>query len=193
MNSDLIGVISAGAVLFANQAFNFLKKKLSDEPISAQVEAISRDVHEIRKEVKPNGGKSLADKITAISENLETFKDVAEQRWHITLDNSPVPIFLNNPGGNCIYVNQALANVFGMERHDMLGHGWGRKIDEAEKHFVVWELCREKGIPYNDKYQINNTQGEAVCMVTAQAEPVKDKNGKVLFWYGTVTEYWRRK
>ncbi len=51
MNSDLIGVIAAGTVIFANQTLNYIKMHFFDNPISRQIDSLKLDIQEIKKEV----------------------------------------------------------------------------------------------------------------------------------------------
>ena len=71
--------------------------------------SLNKSVKQILEEVKPNGGKSLKDRVTAIqtqvnkdSNSINTI--YSRQKW--ILDNRPEPIFECNASGSCTWVNE---------------------------------------------------------------------------------------
>lgn len=184
MNNDLIGVIVAAVILLANQFLTYLRRKYLNDPIYNEIGEMKNEIGIVLSEVKPNGGKSIADKINIIDANLNSLKELNEKQWGISLDNAPTAIFLNDKYGKFIYVNQKLCDMFMMSKDDMLFDGWTKKIRHPDVHYRIWLNCVEKGIPYRDQYTLIGEKGENVKTIMASAEPIHTDRGEILFFYG---------
>lgn len=92
---------------------------------------LNKNVKQILEEVKPNGGKSLKDRVTAIQEQVNKDsnsinKIVCRQKW--ILDNRPEPIFECDTDGNCTWVNEKYCQLLQHDVDYFLGNGWKNGI-----------------------------------------------------------------
>ena len=188
MNSEITGIIAASCVLLVNQVFHYVKRRVWDDPISVQLKKLNSDISAIKYQVQPNGGKSLADQITAIRKDFAEFQRLAEKRWIISLDNTKTPVYLCDKSGHCIYVNKALAELFRMERAQMLVDGWAKRLKNPDLHFGTWIQCVKQELPYKAQYTLVDDKNKPFRTVLATAEAVRDENGEVLFYYCTCTD-----
>jgi len=184
MDDTFLSIVLAAIIIAVNQTISFIRMYFTEGVLATQVKEIKGDIHLIKTEVMPNGGKSLADRIIKLGDGFERFKAISEQRWKISLENTPVPIYLNDKNGKCIYVNKALSTLFRMDRADMLNDGWVRRIRNSDMHFIIWKNSIEKGIPYIDQYTLVDND-KAFATVSTQADEIKDEEGNFLFYYGT--------
>ena len=99
---------------------------------------------------------------------------IAHQQTLLMLEESDVPMFsCELPGGTCTWVNPALANLFGMETHDMLVWGWLSAIhaDDIGRVQNEWLEAIRKGIPYRSRYRVTPA-GEPLT-VEATGRPIR--------------------
>jgi len=113
----------------------------------------------IFKEVIPNGGGSIKDKINHLSEQMSINTQITEkifhrQRW--ILDNREEPIFESSDDGKCIWVNSAYTKLFKHDISYFLEHGWKNVIHEEDRERVVdhWNDCVADGRMYQDTYRM---------------------------------------
>jgi PAS domain S-box-containing protein len=132
-----------------------------------------------------NGGSvTVKDDLSSIKKNLN--KIHAEIISYISL--SPNPTFLNNEDGSCIAVNEALCNLFGATRDEMLGYGWINFLDDSEKNQKAdnWKRGIQKDFSITDRYYITNGKtGERIyCEYVATI--TRDNEGKIMSIMGIV-------
>lgn len=139
---------------------------------------------DIKRQLFPNGGTSLSDKL---NETLRMAKR-AERRSYIIAESSTVATFECDDKGNCVWVNSALAGLFGMERSEMLGSGWLKAIETGDRA-RVWANFQEaisSKIPYSVEYVAVNQKTEERIPCFAEAEITRDMDGTVIFIHGVV-------
>ena len=89
---------------FLKISYVFLKKQYE------RITSLHNKVDVIFKEVTPNGGSSIKDKINSLSQQMTENTQMTEkifhrQRW--ILDNRDEPIFESSEDGKCIWVNSS--------------------------------------------------------------------------------------
>ena len=131
--------------------FNYLEKVLI---ISAAggilygafkwVYTLNKNVKEILKEVKPNSGTSLKDKVDNIEKQVSRDSNLINticirQKW--ILDNRPEPIFECDTNGNCTWVNEKYCQLLQHDVDYFLGNGWKNGVHGEDLELVEreWE------------------------------------------------------
>ena len=101
----IIAILTIMGILykFGRVCYVFLKNQL------LSIKRVHDQVDTIFKEITPNGGGSIKDKINLISEQMKANTDMTEkiflrQRW--ILDNREEPIFESTDDGRCVWVNK---------------------------------------------------------------------------------------
>ena len=105
---------------------------------------INRTLEEILSEVKPNSGKSLKDRVTAIQEQVNKDSNsintiCCRQKW--LLDNRPEAIFECDTTGSCTWVNEKYCQLLQHDVDFFLGNGWKNGIhsEDLDKVQIEWE------------------------------------------------------
>lgn len=101
------------------------------------------------------------------------------------MNESPVPMFeCELPSGECSYVNEAAAQLFGMPASAMLGDGWIAAVHPDDRDDVVrhWTATIRDWHPYGRRYRIIrkvNNKNETLT-VFASATVVMNNGNAVL-------------
>lgn len=152
--------------------------------ILARMDQQDAAIAAIRAEVTPNGGGSMKDILRQAYDRIV----LQEMRQNFLRATAPVALYENDSDGRCIWVNDRLCELFGMEHEEMLGNGWltalesDQRIDEQG----FWMECVKRDIPYSREYVIQNkrTGKRTRCKTTACAH--RDARGRVLMFQGIV-------
>ena len=146
---------------------------------SIQLNSITKvhsQVEAIFKEITPNGGGSIKDKInvmsTEITENTKLTQQIFHrQRW--IMDRRNEPIFETTQAGEYVWVNYPFAELVGREKEDIIGHNWKNVIHEDDRHRVIsnWDSAVKDGRSYEDEYRIITPHGN---VVTVRSEAVNN-------------------
>lgn len=144
-----------------------------------------RSIANIQSELKPNGGASLRDAINQIRD----MANIADVRSHLTREACPYAMYECSPDGKCVWVNEALCNLFGMEEERMMGYGWLEAIEDSERidSMKAWQQAIENNIPYSSSYTVVNQRTGERYRCRTRANGYKHE-GKTLLYAGTVTK-----
>lgn len=130
---------------------------------------IFRKVKQILAEVKPNGGKSLADTIKRIETSL-----IASIHWNIIfqyLYNEP--LFRTDNNGEYEWVNNSYLTVAGIGLEDVKGKRWLSIVTEEDRHRVrdEWCSCVTDKRVFDLTFQIKNLANDRTYNVRGVAYP----------------------
>jgi len=142
------------------------------------------NIAEIRKNVMPNGGKSLDDKITRIAEMVELIGG----RQSAMLHEIGSPMYECSPDGLLTDVNRAWCELTGIEKDEALGEGW-KKIIHTEDLFNVeqWgESYVESGVSFSGEFRMINYKTKEAFNVKATSTKCFDKEGEVILILGAI-------
>lgn len=95
-----------------------------------------------------------------------------------------------NQNGDCIWVNQSAADLFGVERADMLGNGWASSIIETERNDVVkrWRESIQYDVPFTHQYKIYQRKLKKVITIKETSVTIRDSAGHPIMFCGSVSE-----
>ena len=173
----LAGVVGAGAALLRDRGRKILATAVLEE---------------IRDQVKPNGGGSLADAINrteACVHEMSGRLDILQAGYRFALRAGDA-IWECNATGECVYANAQLCELFGLPLNDMLGWKWLVAIDgpqERTRVADVWNRSVKDGIPYQVEYRVHNNRTGEIFQGEARGFPVPAGDGKTLWYFGTFT------
>jgi PAS domain S-box-containing protein len=148
--------------------FIFIKNKYSD------IESAHEKIEKIFKEITPNHGSSIKDKINSfdkrmdiIDENLKrnnqlTEKMFSRQRW--ILDQTTGAVFETDEDGKCIWANSFYLKLVQRNLDYVLGHGWKNTIAPEDRERVIenWETCVKEGRDAEDTFTILCEDGKKI-------------------------------
>jgi PAS domain S-box-containing protein len=137
----------------------------------------------VMKELRPNGGKSLADQVQMVLTKLEHHSGRVRAFNRDTAEG----MFESDPNGACVWVNRTYCRITERTEDEVLGWGWLNILhpDEFKTVREHWDSCVALGREYSRVQRYVTPSGEDV-IVTVRAQPTKDSHGKVLGFIGFV-------
>ena len=131
---------------------------------------------------------------TAISQNAKRrvgawskhITPQAEDELRAIIDNAPVFLWSDLPDGYCDFLNQRWLTYFNLSLQEAQGAGWATLLhpDDAAHHLESWQKSVSTGIPFETEARFRRSDGEYRWFLT-RANPLRDKTGRIVKWYGT--------
>ena len=111
----------------------------------------------------------------------EDFKALAESMLNLA--------WMANPDGWIFWYNPRWYEYTGKTPQEMEGWGWKSVHDPSELPRVLenWQACIATGQPFDMEFPLRNSRGEFRWFLT-RIQPYKDRNGRILRWFGTNTD-----
>ncbi len=131
-----------------------------------------------------------------LRKHSEQVAQEAEERYRSIFDNAIEGIYQTSPDGKYLNFNPALARIYGYESPDALYQG----ISDIQSQLYVQPgkrdefvaLMREYGQILNFEAQVYRKDGK-VIWISENAREVRDPDGSLLFYEGTVEDITERK
>jgi PAS domain S-box-containing protein len=116
------------------------------------------------------------------------------RRLREVIKEIPAMAFSINPDGSPDLVNPRWLEYTGQASTREEERSWGAAIhpDDAEEHLKKWRAALATGMPFENEARHRNAAGEYRWFLV-QAVPLRNKHGKVVKWYGTLTDIEERK
>lgn len=133
----------------------------------------------IIKQLYPNGGSSVFDKVDQVLDNQEILK----QTHNATLYLDSTPIFKTNMNGECIFVNVAWLKLSGYnDPKQAYGFGWLRSIHPDDRERLKEELMEsvESETQLVTSYRKINVTTKDVFNMTAMTKIVRNSKRKAV-------------
>lgn len=126
----------------------------------------------------------------------ETAARAAEERYRSIFENAIEGIYQTTPDGRYLNFNPALARIYGFESADALRQG----ITDIEHQLYVepgkraefMALMEATGVVRNFEAQVYRNDGD-IIWIAENARAVRDAEGRLLFYEGTVEDITERK
>lgn len=140
-------------------------------------------INVIASEFRPNGGSSLRDAINRIEQKVT----IQEQKVLAFVKSSPMGTWLSDENGKCSDVNKSICRIFGRTESEIKGDNWINWIHPTIKDDVVeeWIRCVNSDMNFDMEYSII-LPNKKIQLVHAVAYQIKDMNGKLLGFLGTL-------
>ena len=90
------------------------------------------------------------------------------------------------PDGYCDFLNQRWLTYFNLSLQEAQGVGWATLLhpDDAAHHLESWQKSVATGIPFETEARYRCSDGEYRWFLN-RADPLRDKTGRIVKWYGT--------
>lgn len=149
--------------------FNFTYTALVEEDKVAGVMVVANDV---------------SDLVTARMKLEESNKE-----FRLVTDTMPQIIWITKPDGYHDFYNQQWYDYTGLSFDKSKDTGWSLVVhpDDQERAWEVWRYSLNTMEPYQIEYRFRRFDGEYRWFL-GRALPLKDDAGKVLKWFGTLTD-----
>ena len=109
-----------------------------------------------------------------------------EDELRAIIDNAPVFLWSDLPDGYCDFLNQPWLTYFNLSLQEAQGAGWATLLhpDDATHHLESWQKSVSTGIPFETEARYRSPDGEYRWFLN-RANPLRDKTGRIVKWYGT--------
>ncbi len=117
-----------------------------------------------------------------------------EKHLRDVVETIPAMAFSARPDGSTEFVNRPWLDYSGLPEKANLGTGWQLTIhpDDLDEHLSKWRASLASGAPFENESRQRDANGEYRWFLV-RAVPLRDQHGKVLKWYGTLTDIEDRK
>ena len=148
-------------------------------------------LYDIEKNI--DGVLAVASEVTELVVARRKTQESAD-RLGIVLESLPQMAWTFFPNGKANYFSQSWRDYTGQTVEESLGEGWIKVIhpDYLEITLTTLNEAIAKSIPIEVEIKMRGVNGQYRWM-WIKGTPVKDKNGEVLQWVGTITDINERK
>ena len=118
----------------------------------------------------------------------------AELELRDVVDTIPAIVWVALPDGSNTYVNSRFVDYSGMSTAQTTGAGWQAAIhpDDLDRHDRKWRASIESGEPHESEVRFRRADGQYRWHLD-RGLPLRDEDGKIIKWYGVVTDIEDRK
>jgi PAS domain S-box-containing protein len=125
----------------------------------------------------------------------KAFDEIKRSQDHLRLviDAIPILVWRAGPDGSPDFLNQPALDYTGLPP-DQAEIGWPRAFhpDDKKAMLISWSAIRKSGRPGSLEARLRRFDGKYRWFLF-QAEPLRDKSGKIVKWYGSATDIEDRK
>ncbi|MBG1262392.1 PAS domain-containing protein [Nostoc commune] len=117
----------------------------------------------------------------------------SEERFRTLADNMSQFAWMADENGSIFWYNERWFEYTGTTLEEMQGWGWQKvhhpdHVDRVAHHF---RHCLATGELWEDTFPLRRQDGQ-YCWFLSRATPIRDREGKVLRWFGTNTDITER-
>lgn len=157
-----------------------------------------RWVHDRGQAICDDSGRviSIARTETDITEKKqsEVALQESEQRFRLLSQLAPVGIFLTDAVRHCTYANDCWVGLTQLPIEQAIGEGWQQAIHPDDRTDVLaeWDAMIQEDREFNLEYRFLRPDGSTVW-VTGKVTAIKEPNGNISGFIGTVSDISNRK
>ena len=129
-----------------------------------------------------------ARKLTEAARQAEAVAKQAERELQLAINTIPALAWSALPDGSRNFFNQRWEEI-GLSLDDLRGSEWIKAIhpDERAEAADRWRIAVETGTPYESITRVRQTDG-GYRWFMARAQPLRDELGKIVKWYGILSD-----
>ena len=176
--------IFVSGTLGEEAAIEALKIGATDYVLKTRLSRLGPSVHRALREARERAEREKAEEAARRSE--KELLDVIEA--------IPTMAFTTLADGSSAWVNRRWVEYSGLSVEDTLGSGWQATLhpDDLDGHMTKWQHSLASGEPFENEARHRSANGEYRWFLV-RAVPLRDENGKIRKWYGTLTDIEDRK
>ena len=127
-------------------------------------------------------------------EKAEEVARRSEKELLDVIEAIPTMAFTTLADGSSTWVNRRWVEYSGLSVEDTSGSGWQATLhpDDLNGHVTKWQQSLASGEPFESEARHRRANGEYRWFLV-RAMPLRDEQGKVRKWYGTLTDIEDRK
>ena len=118
----------------------------------------------------------------------------SEKKLRDVIETVPALVFSSSPDGSNQLVNRRWVEYSGLSPEATSGSGWQSVVhpDDLETHMKKWQSSLASGEPFENEARHRSASGEYRWFLV-RGVPLRDEQGRILKWYGTLTDIEDRK
>jgi PAS domain S-box-containing protein len=118
----------------------------------------------------------------------------SEKELRNLIETIPVMVFSIRPDGSTEFVSRNWKDYAGFSLEDTTANGWLATVhpDDVDTHFNKWRASMVGGRPFENEVRHRSLSGEYRWFLV-RTTPLRDQDGNILKWYGTLTDIEDRK
>ena len=176
--------IFVSGTLGEEAAIEALKIGATDYVLKTRLSRLGPSVHRALREARERAEREKAEEVARRSE--KELLDVIEA--------IPTMAFTTLADGSSAWVNRQWVEYSGSSVEDTSGSGWRATLhpDDLDGHMTKWQQSLASGEPFENEARHRSAIGEYRWFLV-RAVPLRDANGKIRKWYGTLTDIEDRK
>jgi PAS domain S-box-containing protein len=158
-----------------------LQKDGREFPIEVSFGELSRDGHKVFtgfiRDISER--KQAEDKLRASERTLrELTETIPQMLWSAEAD------------GSINYCNQRVLDYTGLSADQVRGAGWMKSVhqDDIEKLGHAWTAAVSTGEPFQYEFRCRRTADNRYRWCVSSALPLRDREGRVIKWFGSVVD-----
>jgi PAS domain S-box-containing protein len=112
-----------------------------------------------------------------------------EERFRAITNSIDQMIWSTRPDGFHDYYNERWYEFTGVPNGSTDGEAWNEMfhVNDRQRAFSLWNRCLTTGEPYHIEYRLRHRSGQ-YRWVLGRAQPVRDRDGRIVRWFGTCTD-----
>jgi PAS domain S-box-containing protein len=120
---------------------------------------------------------------------------IQEKHLRDAVETIPAMTFTTTPGGSCTIVNKRWTEYTGLSVEETSGIGWQHAIhpEDLVHHSEKWRISVATGQLFEDEARFRCSADGGYRWFLVRGVPLRDRNGKVIRWYGALTDIEDRK
>jgi PAS domain S-box-containing protein len=113
----------------------------------------------------------------------------SEGRLAALVEAVPQLVWTARPDGEVDFANRRWYEYTGLTPEQTMGSGWAAAVhsDDRERTLAAWQASLQSGEPVEIEYRLRSADGQHRWQLV-RGVPVKDGEGRVLKWFGTITD-----
>jgi PAS domain S-box-containing protein len=165
-------------------AIEALKIGATDYILKTRLARLVPSVQRALREARERAERRMAEEISRRSE--KELLDVIEA--------IPIMAFTSLADGSNVWANRRWVEYTGLSEQNTSGSGWRSTLhpDDVDGHVTKWQEALASGEPFESEARHRSVNGEYRWFLV-RAVPLRDENGKIRKWYGTLTDIEDRK
>jgi PAS domain S-box-containing protein len=125
----------------------------------------------------------------------ETATRASEEYYRFLANSVPDQVWTATPNGALEYVNDRVTSYFERTFDEMIGAGWQGVVhpDDLPGTVASWTDSVTTGSPYEVEFRLRRASDGQYLSHVARALPLRDRQGRIVKWFGTNTNISERK